>query len=108
MLHIPCGQCGGGLIQDDELCLQMHRLADLEDLLLAGCKILHHRLGIDVHLKLLKEIPRLSDHLLLPQLSEAGCLLPSNEEVLVDPKVVEQVQLLMDERNAGVLGLPDA
>ena len=98
----------GGLVQDEQLGVEEERAADLQQLLLALLEVVllallevgDERGGVDVHSQALKEVARLGDHGPLVEREERAHLLLAQEDVLVGQKVVEEVELLVDEGDA--------
>ena len=93
----------GGLVQDEQLRVEEERAADLQQLLLALLEVGDERGGVDVHAQALEEVARLGDHGPLVEREERAGLLLAEEDVLVGEKVVEEVELLVDEGDARLL-----
>ena len=93
----------GGLVQDEQLGVEEERAADLQQLLLALLEVGDERGGVDVHAQAFEEVARLGDHGPLVEREERPHLLLAEEDVLVGEKVVEEVELLVDEGDARLL-----
>ena len=107
MVHFLIVEGCGGLIEDDQFRLEVQRLADLQQLLLAGLEIRDHGVRIDLHAQSLEQFLRFRAHALLVQHAHLIGIFPVQEHVLKDLEVVEQVQFLMHERDPQLLGLRD-
>ena len=99
-------QRGGGLVEDEDAGVHGERLGDLDELPLAGREALHLHVGRDVQVHHGQELlgapadlaPAQQRHL-------AHGREVADEEVLGDGEVGEEVQLLVDEGDAGAVGI---
>ena len=85
----------------------MKRLADLQELLLAGLQVGDHCVRIDLHAQSLKEFPGFRLHALLIKSADLVGILPVQEHVLKYFEVIEQVEFLMNECDTHFFGLCD-
>ena len=100
-LDLHLGQRSGGLVHDDDLRLEQQRARNLDDLLIGRIQRRQRRGRIQIHVQPFEHFPRLGDHGLFVQPQPLLQLAPQ-KQVLVDIQIVDQIQLLMDERDARV------
>ena len=104
LLDLRLGQCGRGLVEDDDLGLVGDGLGDLAHLLLADGQVAHLLGGIDLDAQLLEELLGLLVHLRVVNdatLHEFA----ADEDVLRNGQVVHHVQLLVNDDDARLLSL---
>src|SRR5256885_5172121 len=102
---------GGGLIEDDEVGLEVHGAGDGDALALAAREIAHGGLGRDAVAAEPDGAPRelIGDLLLLLDVDEAESAgdLPADEEVSPERLLLTQRLTLVDRLDPQVVGLPD-
>ena len=104
MVYLLVAECGGGLIEDDELGIDKERLGDLKQLLFCRIECGDEVGGVDLHAQPLEKFAGLFDHRALVGDAEFGDLL-AHENVFVHLEVVEDIDLLVHEGDARALGL---
>ena len=98
-----------GLVHDDHPGVLVDHAGDLHHLLLGGGQVAGHVRGPDdgVHLHLLQQLQRPRVHAAVVQEHAVGFFL-AQEDVLRHGQVLGNAQLLMDDRDALVHGVPGA
>ena len=104
-LHLFVRQRVCGLVHDDDLCVHQQGLRDLHHLLLRNGQRADERVRTDVHPHFLQKLRRFLDHVLLVQRTAALAHLAAQEDVFINLHLWNQVQLLVDDGDAVVLGL---
>ena len=109
-LHLRCGQGGCGLVHNQDLQVIFNQVArDLHHLLLPHAEVAHHRLRRNFMLKAAKDGLCSLDMFFVVK-EGAVCPLVAHIDVLINGKVGEQAQLLVDNADspcAGVVGVPE-
>ena len=96
------GRCG--LIHDDDLGVDAHRLDDLHHLLLRHGQRAHQPARVDLQIEFVKERLRVPGHL-APLHKPVLQRIPAGEDVLRHRDALDEVQLLVDDRDAHQLRL---
>ena len=105
VLHLGVAERGGGLVHDDDAGVEAERLRDLDQLPLAHTEPGDHAVRVDVQSELGHELLGSLAHRPPVEHAEAVPMLSSQEDVLVHRELGDQVELLVDHRDAAVLGL---
>ena len=104
--HLVATERGGRLVHDEQSSVERDGLGDLDDLLVGDRQTERRAARVDVHAEPLEEVAsprgacRPVDRGRLPADGH-----PAHEDVLGDREVGEERRLLVDDRDAGVLGL---
>ncbi len=103
---VGLGEGGGGLVQDEDPRLLGQRLADLHQLLLADAELLDRARGVHLEThELQRGLRVLAHHVPADEAGAHG--LAAEGEVLHHRQLGHQGQLLGDERDAVMLGVPE-
>ena len=94
----------GRFVQNQQLCIGKQRLGNFQELLLTGLQFGNHCVGINVDTQAVKQFPGLGDHCFFVEGSGFGQNFLAQEDIFIHLQVVEQVQFLVDEGNAGTFG----
>ena len=94
---------GRRFVEDQQLRVQGEGLGDLDQLLLADAQVLDGALGRDVEVEPVEIGARSRLHRGLIQRPQLGVKLPSEVDVLGDVQLWDQLELLVDEGDAGTL-----
>ena len=100
MVDFVVGKRGGGLIQDQELCVHIERPADLQQLFLTCLQVGDHRGGVHLHVQVFKQLFCEPDLFFLVDESEFCPDLPAEKNVVGNREVVDDVEFLMDKRDS--------
>ena len=98
---LPLGETGGGLVHDDDPCLDRERTGDLHHLLLGGTERSDGRIGIEIQSQRLEKLARAPSGG-RPVDERAAVRQPPKEDVLPDRELREELLLLVDEAQAMV------
>ena len=102
LLDFRIGQRRCRFVHDDDLCVHQQRTADFHNLLIRRVQIAHHLPGVKRQPHTVKHAARLLDHPLVIQKAALLFEFPPDKHVFVNRQIVNQVQFLMDERDARV------
>ena len=105
LLNFVGGQGGGGLVHDEHLGVVGDRLGDLHDLPFAHAQVEHQGVGVDVHLQVLQHPLALLVPLAVVDAALALQGLVAQEDVGGHGLVQQQVEFLVDNVDAQLLGL---
>ena len=93
------GQSGGGLVHDDQLCVEQHSTADSNQLLGSNVQVAHLSIQVDVTANLSQSCTSgLVPALAVNQLAACGDL-RVDSQVFTDSQVGEDRQVLVDDLN---------
>ncbi|MDT4847159.1 hypothetical protein FQZ97_812080 [compost metagenome] len=95
---------GGGLVHHQQARVTRQGLGNFHQLLFGHDQVARPRVGVDVQAHLLQHVARRSSHAGLVE-QPAAPQLAAQEDVLRHREVVGQVELLVDQHDAGRLGL---
>ena len=98
---LQLGQRGRRLVHDDDSCLKQQCPGDLHNLLVGRVQRAQRHGGIQLHVQPAEHLAGTRRHSFAVE-ARALLQLAAEEEVFVDVQVVDQIQLLMDERDARV------
>ena len=87
------------------VCLQRQGLGDLHELLIADAELAHRLPGMDVTFQLHQELGGSVFHRPVVEQTEEGPFFTAEEDVGRGGKVLDQVQLLMNDADARFLGV---
>ena len=104
-LHLALADGRSGLVHDNDLRVEEQGLGNFHHLLLAHLQVANQRVGRNVELEPVEQLLGLAAHLLLVERAPAGGNFPAQKDVFRDAQVRNQVQLLVNDGNAGLLGL---
>ena len=96
-----------GLVQDEQLDVAAQGLGDLDELLLADAEVPDLRRGVEVQPDLLEHLGRLLDRR-VPIDRDSVLDLVAEEDVLINRELGNEGELLVDDRDAGLLAVRDA
>ena len=97
-------QGSGGLVHDDDGRLHQKRAGDFDDLLIGRVQLAHHRARVKIDLHARKHLARSFDHVLAPQ-KRPLLFFAADEKVFINGQIVDEIQFLMNERDARVHGI---
>ena len=106
MLRVVLVERGGGLIEDEQPDVLVECLRDLDELLLADADVLDRGLGLVVEADVREELACLAVGL-DPVDDTALDVLVAQEDVLRDAQLRDEGELLVDDDDPGMFGLPD-
>jgi hypothetical protein len=101
------GERGRRLVKDEDARVLRERLRDLDQLLLPDAEVADGRARIDSQLQLVEQSLRAPVKLVPADDAEASRL-AAEEDVLADRHLLDERQLLKDDRDAGRLRVPHA
>ncbi len=104
-VHLDTAECRGGLVHHEEAGVEGDGLGDLDDLLVGDGEAGGRAAGVDAHPEPGEEALGLGDHRGPVDAATAGQRLAAHEDVLGDRQVGEERRLLVDDRDAGLLGV---
>ena len=96
------GQRRRRLVHDDDFCVHQQSAADFHDLLIRRIQIAHHLFGIERQSHALKYAARLLNHPLMVKKPVLLFQLAPDKHVFVNRQIIDEVQLLMDKRDARI------
>src|SRR5262249_11708607 len=100
-------QRAGWLIHDEDFTFQRQRLGNLHQLLIADAKLAYELPGVDVALQLDQQVSGRTLHRSLIK-EEQETLLPTEEDIGRGREGFDQVQLLVNDADAGMFGIAGA
>ena len=104
-LDLVAAQGGGRLVHDQQAGVEGDGLGDLDDLLVGDAEAQGLAARVDVDAEPGEDLPGLAAHRGLVEAAVGLDRLAAHEDVLGDRQVGEERRLLVDHRDAGVLGL---
>ena len=104
-VDLPLGEAGGGLVHDDDPRLEGHGLGDLHQLLLGGGKPGHGQARIQIRGQGLEQFGAAPVHF-AGVLEPAPARFAAEKDVVRHVQVGAEVELLMDEGDALLPGVP--
>ena len=102
------GQGAGRLVHDEDVGFQRQRLGDLDQLLIADAQLAHWLPRRDVAFQLNEQFGGGALHRPVVEQAEPSAFLAAQEDVGGRGQVLDQVQLLVDDADAGGLGVARA
>ena len=96
------GQRRRRLVHDDHLRVHQQRAADFHNLLVRRIQIAHHLFGIERQPHAFKNAARLLDHPFVIQKTVLLFQFTPDKHVFVNRQIIDEVQLLMDKRDARI------
>ncbi len=105
VFHLAIAQRRGRLVHDEDTRVQAQRLGDLDELALADPQAFDGPVGVDIQPQLRHQRLGRRAHRSPVQGAQPCLVLAPEEDVLVHRQLGDQVQFLVDHRDAAVLGL---
>jgi len=106
-LHFMLGERGGGFVEDEDARVLGQRLDDFDELLFAHAEPPDGRGGIDGDAEAVEQRASVAVHA-RPVDEPAAGRRGAEEDILGDGHLIDECELLIDDRDPGALGVGDA